>query len=212
MPVPSALLPALALLAGQGATDDPGGTYLELGAGLASQQEIEATAGSADFETGYSLDVLLGYQWREAWDTRFDFSLEVEGYYSKVGFDDPLLIPNSSQADYLSNGGVVLGGVIDWPCSDEISFYGGAGVGLATSMKLETKGDASSDAELEDDSALLFQGKLGARYAMAENLAWFIQYKYRLSEELTATDAFLDESFDFEIEQHTFEIGMRWGF
>lgn len=212
MPLPTALLPALALLAGQGPTDDPGGIYLELGAGLATQDEIEATAGDVDLDEGYTLDALLGYQWREAWGTGFDFSLELEAFYTKIGFDDLQLVPNSSSANYLGNGGFVLGGVIDWPCSDEISFYGGAGVGLATSITLANKGDASSEVEPEDDSALLFQGKLGIRYAMAENLSWFLQYKYRQSEEITATDSFLDESFDFELQQHAVEVGMRWGF
>ncbi len=214
MTFPYAVLPALVLLAapGRAAGDEgDGGYYLELGAGLATFSEIDTTAGSADFESGYSLDVLLGHRWCQVFDTGLDFSLEGEAYYAKVGLDDQLLIPSSSLVDYLAHGGVLLGGVIDWPCSEHISFYGGAGAGLATSLTLDSKGDASSEIDLEDDTAFIVQGKLGVRYTMAQNLSWFLQYKHLQSEDITASDSFLDQSFDFDIAEDAVEVGVRWG-
>lgn len=215
MTSPYAVLPALVLLAapGRAAGDElDEGFYLELGAGLATFSEIDTSAGSADFESGYSLDALLGHRWCEVFDTSLGFSLEGEAYYAKVGFDDQLVIPSSSRVDYLAHGGVLLNGVVDWPCSQRITFYGGAGAGLATSLTLDSKGDASSDPDIEDDTAFIVQGKLGVRYAMAENLHWFLQYKHLESEDITATDAFLDQSFDFDISEDAVEVGLRWGF
>ena len=210
-----AALPALVLFAvpaaaGVGEEEDGDGAYLELGGGLASISEIDVVAGSADFESGYSLSALLGYRWTEACDACFDLALELEVYYANVGFDDTLLVPGSSQTDYLAHGGVLLGGVLDWPVTRSINFYVGAAGGIATSMTLESKGDASSSVDLEDDSAFVIQGKAGVRYAMAENLSWYLQYKHLMSEEVTASDSFLDQSFDFEIQQDAVEIGMRW--
>lgn len=212
MTFPYAALPALVLLAAPGAAGggEGDGAYLELGAGFASFSEIDVVAGTADFETGYSLGALIGYRWTEACDACFDIGLELEGYYSKVGFDDTLVVPGSSEVDYLAHGGVLLGGVLDWSCTERINFYGGAAVGLATSLTLDSKGGASSDVELEDDNALVVQGKLGVRYAMAENLSWYLQYKHLISEEITASDSFLDQSFDFEIQEDAVEVGMRW--
>jgi hypothetical protein len=211
MPLPSALFPALASLLALGPTGDEGGAYLEFGAGFLGSEGVDTNLGSADFDAGYSLDLLLGYRCPDAWDSCLGAGLELEAYLHHAGLDDGLLIVGSSQAAYLEHGGFLVGGVLDWVQSEELTFYGGLGAGLATKLTLDSKSDAASKTGFEDGEALIFQGKLGARYAMGENLSWFLQYKRLQSESLTIEDTLLDQSLDYEIRDNVVEVGMRWG-
>ena len=38
-----------------------------------------------------------------------------------------------------------------------------------------------------------------------------VQYKHLQSEDITASDSFLDQSFDFDIAEDAVEVGVRWG-
>ncbi|MEM7309642.1 MAG: outer membrane beta-barrel protein [Planctomycetota bacterium] len=205
-------LPALALLAAPAAAhDDEGGYYFEFGAGLVSTDNADGVVGDVKFDTGYAVDLVLGHEWHDPFEAGLDFSLEVGAYFNEQNFDSDLLGPGSATPEQLSNGGFHVGGVVSWPYSEEISFYGGLGAGMATSLDLDSKSDAGSDFGLEDESALFFAGKLGVRYDMGGDTAWFFQYRRTMSEEIEVADTFLGQQFDLELDQNIFEVGVRWG-
>jgi opacity protein-like surface antigen len=199
----------LALLAVSAAEGD--GAYLELGAGVTGTADLESLSGEAGFSTGYALNAAVGYRWAEAVGG-LDFSLEGEGLFTRQSLSDRLLGPGSSEADYLSTGSLFANGVLSWPYSDEITFYAGGGVGIAASLTLEDKGDQASSFGVADDTALVYQGKVGVRFRLAENMAWYLQYRHVGSEDVTFEDVFLDQSFDSDIQQDLVEIGVRYGY
>ena len=204
-------IPALALLTAPAAAQDDGGYYFEFGAGVVGTENSSGILSDVKFDTGYAIDVLLGHQWDNALDSGLDFGLELGAYFNEQNLDSGLLGPGSSTPEQFSNGGFSLGGVISWPYSEEISFYGGAAIGLATALDLDSKGDAGSEFSFQDDDASFVAGKLGVRYNLGDNTSWFLQYRRTESEDITTADTFLGQSFDLELSQNVFEVGVRWG-
>ena len=148
------------------------------------------------------------------WDTGLDFGLEFEGYFNEQSFDDPKLGPASSTIEQFSHGGFLVNGVLTWPYSEEFSFYGGGGIGLATAIDIDSKSDAASSFSVEDESSFVYQGKVGARFNMGEDLSWFLQYRRLTSPDVTVGDTFIGPAtnVDIDIEQNIFEVGVRWNY
>jgi opacity protein-like surface antigen len=203
-----AALPALALLAAPVLAQD--GAYLELGAGLTSTSKMEGLVGDAAFDAGTSFAALVGYKWEDA-IAGLDLGLEGEGIWTLQNFDDDLLGPGSSQVENLSTKAYLIGASLTWPCNDEISFYAGAGAGIATDLGIKSRGDAASAFKIDDSSIMIYQGKAGIRYRMGGNLSWYLQYRRMQTESVVVRDDFLDQQFDYKFEQDIIEVGMRYG-
>jgi hypothetical protein len=189
------------------------GYYLEFGLGVTDTETLASPFGAIKFDAGYSGSLLVGHQWTQILDTRLNFGLECEAYFNEQAFPNTQLDPSSSTLEQFSHGGFVAGGVLTWPYSDDIAFYGGAGVGLATALDLDSKSDAASTYGIKEDSAMIYQGKAGMRFAMGEQLYWFAQYKYIALEPIQFRDNLIGPSSELEIElaQNVIEVGVRWG-
>ena len=200
-------LSVLALLAAP-ATAQDSDWYLEFAAGASVTDEADAILNSLDYDAGYSIDFLIGKRVHEG-DT-FDFALEAEFYFNEQGVDDGLIGAGSSTVEQMSNGGFLVGGSMTWPLNEKISLYGGAAIGLATALDLDSKSDALSDFDIDDEQALAYQGKIGARYALGETSSWFFQYRQLFVPDIDVEDTFLGQEFEMDIEQSLFEVGVRW--
>jgi len=206
-----AALPALALLAAPALAQDDGGLYLELGAGLTSTESMPGLIGDAAFDTGSSFNGLIGYEWQDAW-AGLNLGLEFEGLWTLQNFEDELLGSGSSLAEDFTTSAYLFGPKLTWPYSEEISFYGGLGVGFTTELGIKSRGDAASAFKVVDEETLLYQAKAGIRYNMGANLSWYLQYRHVVADTVEVEDDFLLQSFDYDFEQDLLEVGMRYGF
>ena len=194
------------------ADDEIGPWYFEFGTGLDSPADSIGPEGSnIVFDSGYTLNALLGRDMGRLGAERLHWSLEFEGFFSDVEFaKENFASLGSASAEDTSNVALMVNAMLDWRWSEKVSVYGGGGLGYATSVDLDTFGDALSDFDLIDTHAPAMQSKIGLRYRMGGNFSWTLGYRYYQTTDLEVRDDFIGSAFDMENRHHVFEFGVRW--
>lgn len=216
-PHPARALCALALLAGvagavQG-SDEYGPWYFGFGVGITFTDDSHGfSPGSAiEFAEGYSLNGLVGYENPGFLGSEsLSFNVELEAFFSDQSLDTEIITEFSSKVNEFTELSFLVNGVIEKQINDSISFYAGAGIGLATILDLDSVGNEVSSFKIEDDTAFVWQTKIGIHYDLAGSYGAFAQWRHFETEDLATSDATLGQTFDLEIAQDAFEFGVRW--
>lgn len=183
------LLPlALASLAGGADAQshrDTGPWYVQLGGGATSP----AKDADIEPESGWAINGLLGYELFGG--ERFDFALELEGWYSEGDLDTfPVFLGTPPQD--MQTLAVMGNGVLDWWMAEDISLYLGAGAGYGRAELFGV-----------DETGLAFQGKVGLRYELGGGFSWNLGYRYVQAPQV-------EDANDFTGQHHELETGFRW--
>lgn len=214
-PHPARALCALALLAGvagavQG-SDEYGPWYFGFGVGITGTDDSQGLLTDIAFEEGYSLSGLVGYENPGFLGSEsLSFNVELEAFFSDQSMDTEIIAPFSSRVNEFTELSFLVNGVIEKQINDSISFYAGAGIGLATILDLDSVGNEVNSFKIEDDTAFVWQTKIGIHYDLAGSYGAFAQWRHFETEDLATSDATLGQSFDLEIVQDAFEFGVRW--
>jgi len=197
-------------------------TYVQFGPGLASHLDSQGYTQDITFDNGLAGSLLLGHRIGWLGQRSVAVDLELEGYYAdnKIG-SDGLLQAGSSNLEDLTTTAVLVNAGIDWNWSDQIRMYLAGGVGYAPDITLSNQANGPSAPsglpqtfELQDTSALAWQGKLGVRYLLGQDRNYSVNLGVRYFQ--TASLAVVDRNlaggrFDLENTVVSFEIGFRWG-
>ncbi len=217
----SIFLVAFALTPLASAQEQDSDWYWQLGFGSAGHAESSGLTRDITYEDGYALGTLVGY--RTDWLGSERWNLSFEGEMTYVDNDvknDGLLDAGSSSLEDLTTISFMAGAVLEWQMAEEIYLYAGAGIGWASKIELNNFGDGPTAVsgnprsfELDDEQGAAYQGKVGLRYDLGGegNFSWLIGLRFFATEELTATDSDLNQSFDMDNESMIFETAMRWG-
>ena len=204
---------ALVLLAGSAAAQDEdafGPWYIDFSLGISGMEDSQGIVSDISFDSGIAGSFLVGYEFDDAIG-ELDFGIELEGFISEQSVDGNLIAPGSATPEQFSNFGLLVNGVLDYDLTDKITLYGGLGIGFASALDLDSQNDAVGDFDIEDDFALAYQGKAGARYHLGANYSWFLQYRRFATEDLAVVDSSVPIGFDLENQQNVFEVGVHWG-
>ncbi|MEX1026243.1 MAG: outer membrane beta-barrel protein [Planctomycetota bacterium] len=193
--------------------------YLEAGAGLSFADDAPgAFDGEVNYDDGFSLHGALGrrlFDFRD--DGRLGLSAELEYFYNEVdivGTDFSAV--QVSDATGLTTGSVLVNAVLDWDMSETVTFHLGLGAGLATSIDIDSAGNASESFKNEDDTAFAMQVRAGFSYQLGdyENFRFVAGYRWFRTEDIglveTGDPLGGPETFDLEYQVHSLEVGMRW--
>ncbi len=111
----------------------------------------------------------------------------------------------------LTVAGAMLNGVVDFPLSDRLSIYAGAGLGVAW-LDVGTTSDSLNDFDAEDGPFLAWQGRGGLTWSFTESTALQFGYRFLNIDDAQIEDGLSSSSFDLETQQHVLEIGLVFGF
>ncbi len=183
--------------------------YIGFDLGALSVTDIDQNpTGTVGYDTGVSMALALGRHLIRS--DSLDFSGELEGLYAFTKLDDGDLvnIPSAISRDY-GNLAWFVNGVLDWKLSEDFGWYGGAGVGYASGIRLQSF-DSGNLAQA-DTQAIAFQFKLGAIFHMGGRYDFLLGYRYFQTEDVQIDNLVTLTSFDVTNQANIFEAGVRWG-
>ena len=181
-------------------------TYLRFNGGLVTTTSSDGPDDDIDFDNGFLLAFAIGRRMTSG-ENPFNFDLELEGVYTDQDAD------NTGTLQALRDVTVARGflnGVLDYRVADRFSLYAGAGIGAAW-MDVGTSSDALNDFEDEDGPFLAWQAKAGVMWHFSPNTALTLGYRFMNIDDVQIDDDVGGADFDLQTEQHTAEIGLRFG-
>jgi len=180
--------------------------YLRLGGGLVTTEDSSGPDEDIEFDEGYLLSVAIGQRFGAS-DTGLGLALELEGIWTDQDADDTG--PLQAVSD-VTVGAVMINGVLDLRLADQISLYGGAGVGAAW-VDVGTKSDSLHDFDADDGPRLAWQAKAGLAWQLGGNTSVFAGYRFLNIDDSDIDDGIGTSSFDLETQQHVLEVGLLFG-
>jgi opacity protein-like surface antigen len=149
---------------------------------------VNDTPGSMRFDTGYSIDGSLGYD--------FGNGLSIEGQVGYLNGDASGVTYDGVDADVDGSASITYAMVNGWYGFDlgGISPFIGGGVGVA-SLAVDAEFPALPTASI-DDSAVTWAAQLGAgvSFALTEDISLTGRYRYLTTGEVSLTDVDGDEN------------------
>ncbi len=193
------------------ANDDDGTSwYVQFGVGYNNPTDsLGAPGGDLQFDDGFTMNALVGYQMPLCGE-RWDWAVELEGYFSDFEVeDDGFASLGASMAEDTSTTAVMANAMLEWQWTEQISVYGGGGIGYAPSIDFDTFGDGE-DFQLAEKNAPAMQGKVGLRYRLGGSFSWLIGYRYFQTDDVRLRNGALGYVHDMNNRHHVLEIGFRW--
>lgn len=204
------------------------GLYGAIGAGLSYMQpdnDIESAGGgsyqwdgSADYDQGIGIYTAIGYDYGNNWRGELEFSYRSNDIrHISVDAGPPNFFgwPESNISGDLTAYTFMANLIRDFDFgSDVVTPYLGVGVGFSQ-VSANLVGSGPSGALLIDDSSREFtwQGIAGLAFALAENLALDISYRYvGMREPSFAGTLGSAQTVNAEFENHSLFAGLRWNF
>lgn len=184
-----------------------GGPYLRLSGGLVTTKSSDGPDESIDFNEGYLLAVGFG-QRMSSGDQALNFDLELEAVWDKQEAGDQG--PIEAVSDLAVLGGF-LNGMLDFRLADRLSIYAGGGIGAAW-VDVETNSNSINDFNSDNGPNFAWQAKAGLEWRTSQSVALFVGYRFLNIDDTQIEDGIGSSSFDLQTEQHTLEVGLRFGF
>lgn len=181
-------------------------TYLRLNGGLVTTESSSGPDEDIDFDEGYLLAVSIGQRFGAS-DTGLGIGVELEGLWTDQDADDQG--PLQAVSD-VTVGAVLVNGMLDFRLADQISLYGGAGVGVAW-VDVGTRSDSINDFSADDGPSLAWQAKAGVAWHVSDNTAVSLGYRFLNIDDSEIDDGIGSSSFDLETQQHVLEVGLIFG-
>ena len=184
--------------------------YLTFAAGAAFPAEVDTNpTGTVSYDTGIATSLAVG-RWLSDSDS-LDVAAELEAFYAFARLDDGDLDKFQAANSPRDAGNLAwfLNGILDWKLNPTFAWYGGAGIGYASGIELDTFD--FGDLEQVDQDGLAFQAKLGARYHLGGSTDFLLGYRYYRTEDVQVDNIVTQASFDIENQIHVVELGLRWG-
>ena len=201
----------LALLASPAAAQD---NNWYLGGSIGYNQTLDQTSEGenrlveTEFDAGITTSSTLGYQ--------FDNNFRTEGEFAWRRNDGDSLLFNGVERPFTAKGAesysFMLNGIYDFKNTSSITPYVGAGVGVSFIDNEFLYGPANFE---DSDTALAWQGFVGASMPLTDKIVGFIDAKYfsATGVEFTRTTP-MDNGVDLDSEYDNFgvSVGYRWNF
>jgi opacity protein-like surface antigen len=187
-------------------SESHGGSYLRLSGGFVTTTDSDGPDEDLGFDEGWLAGLAFGQRMTSGGEP-LNFSLELEGLYTHQDADNQGTI---QALDDIAVLGVLINGLLDFRFTDQLALYAGAGAGVAW-MDVKTNDDAAHDFEDEDGPFLAWQARAGLEWRTSSNMAINIGYRFLNIDDNQIDDGIGSSSFDLQTEQHTAEIGLRFG-
>ena len=186
--------------------------YFGVEGGFTTTQRSEDENREVDFDNGYLIGALVGYQFTESRPKEASWAVELEAWWSDQDADlsDDGIDLNAS-ADITTFSGLI-NGVVDYMFNQSWAVFGGVGLGLSA-VDSGDVGDNFGDFDDENGPFLTWQLKAGVRYAFSENTSLQVAYRFvNIDDVEFDDDDGSDPSFDLQTEQHILTVGLLFGF
>ncbi len=196
--------PALASPVYDDMHDAPGPWYLRINAGGVTTTSSDGPSENVDFKEGWLGAVAIGRRLTDGAGP-FDFSLELEGVFTKQDTD------NDTHVDDVATIAPYLNGVFDFRLSDSFGLYAGAGVGAAW-INVGTNTDSLNDFNSDNGAFFTWQAKAGVKWHFSPYTALTAGYRFRNIDAAKISNDIDNSSFNLQTEQHVLEVGLEFGF
>jgi opacity protein-like surface antigen len=207
------VLVALPLLGSVASAHDDGSPwYLQFNAGFNYVQDsADAVGGDLEFDDGFAVSALVGYDLFDFWGERLGLALEFETYFTDFEVSsDGFGSVDTADGEDSSTVALMVNLAAEWHWTPQISLYGAAGIGHAPSIDFDSYNNLENNFELTETDALAWQGKIGMRYNLGGSFSWLFGYRYFATDDVEMENDGGAASFDMENVHHVFEFGVRW--
>ena len=180
------------------------GYYVGAGIGLVKPSDATVSgtnSGKVDFDNTFMGSISLGYNYASPWRGEVELS-------RRGGNVDSVSGANGS-GEALATG-IMANAIYDFNSIGSITPYVGAGLGFAQ-VKLDSVRPFGAASYKDSDSALAYQGILGASYKIKDNLDFFTDYRYLGTRGLDVTSSAGNKG-SFDYGSHAVMVGLRFAF
>ena len=197
------------LQAGDGHASRSNGLYLRLTGGFVTTADSDGPALNNDvkFDKGYLLSVGVGER-IGALQNGLGFSAEVEGVYT----DQNAHANGTTKAlRDVAVLGALVDGIVDLRVGDRLSFYGGAGIGVAWVNVGVDNNDPAHDFSSKDGPYLAWQLRTGVAWRFAPSTSLHVGYRFLNVDDAKIKDGIGSSSFDLQTQENVWEAGLIFG-
>jgi len=181
--------------------------YVRVTGGFVTTESSDGPSEEIDFDEGYLLSLGLGHRFGAS-ENGVGFAVELEGVWTDQDADDEGALQAVTD---VTVAGALLNGIVDFRFADQLSIYGGAGIGAAW-LDVGTASDGVDDFDDEDGPFLAWQARAGLAWSFSESLSLHVGYRFLNVDDAELDNGAGDSSFDLQTQQHVLEAGLLFGF